>query len=292
MIDPFKYSNGKDFRQALDGKIKATSTANGISIDDLRRQIVFNRFLARLDFTKFVLTGGYSLELRLPLSRSTTDIDLYARDAQLLIGTAQEQNEAILLLLREQVEQDLQDYFSFDVERVLARLHGPKEGGVRCLIMAKVNNKEYYKFHVDVALCLEILKPEIIHPKNTLPFSENEDFSISVLQKEELFANKIHAYTRPRLSQNSRVEDLVDMALLIAHGLTNEKVRLSLKQVFAGSADHQVVPSKLSPPPVSWINEFVAIAERRNLQISMDQAFEAVVAFYSGVFSDEQEGNE
>jgi hypothetical protein len=35
------------------------------------------------------------------------------------------------------------DYFSFEVERVLGRLHGPKEGGVRCLIIARLNNKEY-----------------------------------------------------------------------------------------------------------------------------------------------------
>src|SRR5258708_2282686 len=104
MIDPNNYSNGKDFRQALDAKIKAVASSNSMSIEDLRRQIVFNRFLARLDFTKFVLTGGYSLELRLPLSRSITDIDLYARDAQLLIATAQEQNEAILLMLREQAD--------------------------------------------------------------------------------------------------------------------------------------------------------------------------------------------
>jgi len=284
-MDPHKYANAKDFCQALDARIKATSAEKAISIDDLRRQIVFNRFLARLDFTKFVLTGGYSLELRLPLSRSTTDIDLYARDAQLHIGTTQEQNESILLALREQTEKDLHDYFAFDVERVLGRLQGPKEGGVRCLIVAKLNNREYYKFHVDVALCLEVLEPDVIHPKSPLPFSEPEDFSVSVLQKEELFANKIHAYTRPRLMENSRVEDLVDMALLIPNGLTSEKVRLSLDKVFAASADFKVIPAQLPLPPAAWRKEFDTIAERRNLQLSMDQAFQIVSHFYSELLS-------
>lgn len=284
MIDPLKYSSARDFRQALDGEIKAVAIANEMSIEDLRRQIVFNRFLARLDFSKFVLTGGYSLELRLPLSRSTTDIDLYARDAQILIGSAQEQNDIILLMLREQTMKDLQDYFSFDVERILGRLHGPKEGGVRCLITANVSNKEYYKFHVDVALCLEILKPEVIHPKNTLPFSQGEEFSVSVLQKEELFANKIHAYTRPRLTENSRVADLVDMVLLIENGLASDKVLLSLAQVFAASSNHQIVPAEVPEPPLSWKKEFTTIAERRNLQISIDQAFLTVADFYSKLF--------
>lgn len=281
MIDPNKYNNAKEFRQALDAIIKITAAAKTISIDDLRRQIVFNRFLARLDFSKFVLTGGYSLELRLPLSRSTTDIDLYARDTQLISGTHQEQNDAILLSLREQTEKNLHDYFSFDVERVLERLHGPKEGGVRCLIMSKVNNKEYYKFHVDVALCLEILEPDIIQPKNTLPFSINEEFSIFALQKEELFANKIHAYSRPRLTENSRVEDIIDMSLLIDCGLVEDKIRLALSKVFAGSADHQLVPKELKTPPLSWKKEFDVIAQRRNLPLSLNQAFQKVTDFYT-----------
>ncbi len=281
MIDPTKYSNATKFRQALDAKIKTTASAKGISIDDLRRQIVFNRFLARLDYSKFVLTGGYSLELRLPLSRSTTDIDLYARDAKLLVGTTKEQNDAILLALREQVETRLHDYFSFDVERVLGRLHGPKEGGVRCLMMAKLGNKEYYKFHVDVALCLEILEPDIINPKNSLSFGASDDFSVYALQTEELFANKIHAYTRPRLVENSRVEDLIDMALLIAHGLSKDKVRTAINRVFTGSADHQVIPNQLPSPPPSWEKVFETIAQKRNLQFSLDQAFQQASLFYT-----------
>jgi hypothetical protein len=103
VIDPQKYGSARDFRQALDAKLKTIAGSKGTTIEDLHRQVVFNRFLARLDFSKFVLTGGCSLELRLPLSRSTTDLDLYARDAKLIIGSQDEQNEAILLALREQV---------------------------------------------------------------------------------------------------------------------------------------------------------------------------------------------
>lgn len=104
MIDPHKYGNGRDFRQALDAKLRAIAASQNTSIEDLRRQVVFSRFPARLDYSKFVLTGSYSLQLRLPLSRSTTDIDLYARAAQLIAGTRDEQNQAVLLLLREQAE--------------------------------------------------------------------------------------------------------------------------------------------------------------------------------------------
>ena len=251
--------------------MKTIATSKGVSIEDLHRQVVFNRFLARLDFTKFVLTGGYSLELRLPLSRSTTDLDLYARDAKLITGTQNEQNEAILLALREQMANDLHDYFSFDVERVLGRLHGPKEGGVR--------------FHVDVAICpVVILEPESINTQDALAFSEGPPVPILALQKEELFANKIHAYTRPRQTENTRVEDIVDMALLIPSRLDRQKTLSAMQQVFADSKDHQEIPKELSPPPVSWLKDFDLIAKRRSLPLTMSAAFETVSRFYRELF--------
>jgi hypothetical protein len=117
-----------------------------------------------------------------------------------------------------------------------------------------------------------------------MPFSESKSFTIAALQKEELFANKIHAYTRVRPTENTRVEDLVDMALLINHGLDREKIRLSLGEVFSASADHQMVPNQLPAPPSSWKKEFESIAERRNLQLSLDQAFQIVTDFYSQLY--------
>jgi hypothetical protein len=281
LIDPQKYKSGRDFRQALDVKLKAIAAAQNMSGDDLRRQVVFNRFLSRLDYTKFVLTGGYSLELRLPLSRSTTDIDLYAREAKLIAINVEEQNQAILLALREQAEKDLNDYFSFDVERVLGRLHGPKEGGVRCLIVAKLNDREYYKFHVDVAICpTVVLEPETVTSQSLLAFFEKTAVEIKAVQKEELFANKIHAYTRARQTENSRVEDLVDMALLIDAGLDTEKTLSAMQKVFADSHNHKVIPEELATPPVNWHKDFNLIAERRNLDMSMLAAFDCVKEFY------------
>ena len=39
-----------------------------------------------------------------------------------------------------------------------------------------------------------------------------------MIGREQQFAEKLHAYTLPRNSANSRVKDLVDMALLIGSG--------------------------------------------------------------------------
>jgi len=39
---------------------------------------------------------------------------------------------------------------------------------------------------------------------------------VQLIAREQQFAEKIHAYTLPRSATNSRVKDLVDMALLIS----------------------------------------------------------------------------
>lgn len=74
------------------------------------------------------------------------------------------------------------------MERLIGRLHGPQDGGVRCLIMATLNRREYYKFHVDIALCREILEPEILTHKS---LADVDEYQILALKKEELFANKM-----------------------------------------------------------------------------------------------------
>lgn len=283
-----RYTNAKAFRQALDERLKSNAREHMVSINDLHRQVVFDRFLARLDSQRFVLTGGYSLELRLPKSRSTTDIDLYIRDLTLASISEDEQRQSILYSLRQQAENEVDDFFSFEIERVLGKLHGPTDGGVRCLAIARIDNKDYHRFHVDVAIVPEqVLEPELLTPSAILEFAGVETKPVKTLQKEEIFANKIHAYTRPRLSENTRVEDLVDLALLIESGLDTEKLCCALRLVFAASSDHKVVPKTLLPPPAAWVNEFHAISERRNLGLDLGQSFIRISDFYQQLASQE-----
>ena len=78
----------------------------GIGIQKLRRQVAFDRLLARL-FQKrnvalpWALKGGYAMELRVKSARATKDIDLAIRDAKLLSSNSNEQNQAIRKLLQE-----------------------------------------------------------------------------------------------------------------------------------------------------------------------------------------------
>jgi predicted nucleotidyltransferase component of viral defense system len=281
MTDAKHYTNAQNFRQALDERLKNMARQTNASINDLHRQVVFDRFLARLDPERFVLTGGYSLELRLPKSRSTTDIDLYIRDQQILAANEDEQRQAILYALRQQAENEIPDHFSFHVERILGKLHGPKDGGIRCLVIARIDNKDYHRFHVDVAVVPEeVLKPEYITPSDKLAFAGVESKPVATLQLEEIFANKIHAYSRSRLSENTRVEDIIDMALLIESGLDDKKTLYALGKVFAASAAHQTIPTTLKPPPTTWQKDFYELSQRRNLTLSLEESFQRAKDFY------------
>ncbi|MGH9550925.1 MAG: nucleotidyl transferase AbiEii/AbiGii toxin family protein, partial [Terriglobales bacterium] len=128
--------------------------------------------------------------------------------------------------------------------------------------------------------------PEYITPSDTLAFAGVECKPVATLQREEIFANKIHAYTRPRQSENTRVEDIIDMALLIESGLDNDKTRYALAKVFVASADHQTVPISLLPPPAAWAKEFQSISQRRNLTLSLDESFHVVHDFYEKLQAD------
>jgi Nucleotidyl transferase AbiEii toxin, Type IV TA system len=73
------YTTAGAFRTALEERLKRASVTDRIDLNRLRRQVSFDRLLARLfreEPTPWVLKGGYALELRFKAARSTVDIDL------------------------------------------------------------------------------------------------------------------------------------------------------------------------------------------------------------------------
>lgn len=73
------YSTAFAFRRALEDRLNAASKAEGVDLQRMRRQVAFDRLLVRL-FAEgnppWRLKGGYALELRLSVARTTRDLDL------------------------------------------------------------------------------------------------------------------------------------------------------------------------------------------------------------------------
>ncbi len=96
---------------------------------------------------------------------------------------------------------------------------------------------------------------------------------------ERQFAEKIHAYTLPRESQNSRVKDLLDLALLIGSGGLDKKRTLeALRLTFDRRRTHDL-PSALAAPPVNWQIPFQSLAKECGLSDDIGAVFAAVRRF-------------
>jgi len=83
MITPRKYSTAKAFRVALEARLKQIANSEHIDLQRLRRLVAFDRLLARIfqsEETRWVLKGGYAMELRMKKARTTKDIDLVIED--------------------------------------------------------------------------------------------------------------------------------------------------------------------------------------------------------------------
>src|ERR1700691_3698970 len=114
---PREYATAKAFRTALETRLNETAGAEKIQINRLRRQVSFDRLLARLfreDPAPWVLKGGYALELRFKSARSTIDIDL---TMQRVVGTVEGSDSvrAIREMLQAMADVSFDDWFEYTI---------------------------------------------------------------------------------------------------------------------------------------------------------------------------------
>ncbi|WP_367872493.1 nucleotidyl transferase AbiEii/AbiGii toxin family protein [Luteolibacter sp. Populi] len=209
------YSTAFAFRRALEDRLAAAAKAEGIDLLRMRRQVSFYRLLVRL-FAEgnrpWRLKGGYALELKLAMARTTWDLDLGL--------TADGFAAADLLeVLQAAAGSDAGEFFVFTIGEPTMDLDGAPYGGSR--------QREPFEW---------------IEPREWLGFAGMSAGMFPSILREEHFAQKIHAYTLPRGERpNTRVKDLVDLMLLIdAGGLERERLIRDLDDTFRRRKTHAV----------------------------------------------------
>ncbi len=97
-----------------------------------------------------------------------------------------------------------------------------------------------------------------------------------------IFAEKLHAYTLPRVGRkNTRVKDLVDLVLLIQQTkLDATRLPKAIRETFQRRKTHDV-PATLIPPPVSWSAPFAEMATECGLEPDVEKYFGMVEKFFS-----------
>lgn len=261
MSEP-SYKTAEDFRRALEQRLTTQAKAGGRGLVRERQVFIFERFLARAVATDMdvVIKGGMALELQTVQARSTRDIDLRAMGAPELFHAA----------LLELGACELADYLSFRVDphaRPVLDAIGMKYPGKRYRVQALLAGKVYGDpFGVDVAFGEPILgAPGRVRGRADLSFIGIEPPELTVYPRATHIAEKLHAYTVPRPTPNSRVRDLPDIAILASIApIGGDELRCALEQTFEYRGTHPV-PDSFPSPPERWRMPYAELAEANRL---------------------------
>jgi len=238
-----KYNTGAAFRQALENRLR-TNYPSG-SLPRLRKMIVFERFMAHLD-DRWILKGGYALQLRNPQARTTQDIDLLVKDIPLKL-----MSESLVTALH----QTLPDYFEFYVQQTNPLDTQPKIH--RFLITARLAGRDFERFHIDIGTQDPVVEsPEPLMPPDLLSFADLSSAPILCYSISQHIAEKIHAIVVTRQSPSSRVKDMVEVLLLaqIQKPLSITQLRSALEQIF--TARNTPMPDHFDHIPTIWLQSY------------------------------------
>jgi hypothetical protein len=275
-----QYATASAFRTALEARLNERARRDGVDLHRLRRQVAFDRLLARMfDPSQpardcWVLKGGYALEMRFHMARSTKDLDLTVRTRA---GDSSSLRERLQLA----ASIDIPDFFTFIVGEAMAELNQAPEGGARFPVDARLDGRTFVKFHVDLGVGDEVLEPlESVEGEDWLGFAGIPAVVVPALSVDQHWAEKFHAYTRPRETPNSRVRDLVDLVLILEHEApATEGVRMAVDATFRRRGTHPV-PDVVPEPPSGWAKPFTALAAECGLEHTLATAHERVEAFW------------
>jgi nucleotidyltransferase AbiEii toxin of type IV toxin-antitoxin system len=290
MPSPRTYATAGAFRRALEERLKRASLTDQIDPNRLRRQVSFDRLLARLfreDPAPWVLKGGYALELRFKAARSTVDIDLTVQRVAASAGG--DENQVVRQMLQSAAAVALGDWFEFTIGPPVMDLTAAPYGGARYPVEARMDERIFARFHLDAGVGDVVMRPlETIVCRDWLGFAGIESSRVLMIAREQQFAEKIHAYTLPRNAANSRVKDLVDLTLLIGSGgLDKQRILDALRLTFERRGTHDL--ANLLPPPADWQVSFQALAEECGLPTDVAAVFAGVQEFLEEVLAQRTE---
>jgi hypothetical protein len=285
MKSPQKYASATAFRSALEDRLKKLAQVESLDLQRVRRQAAFDRLLCRLfanPNAQWLLKGGYAMELRLKTARTTRDIDLGLKQ---LPGPAADWDASaatILEALREAGKLDLQDFFTFVFGDAMQDLDAAPYGGARFPVDARLAGRSFVKFHLDVSTGDVLREPyEWLSGRDWLRFAGISKTDFQAVSPEEQFAEKLHAYTLPRVGrENTRVKDLVDLILLIERTkLDAARLPKAIRETFQRRKTHEI-PAALASPPFSWSRPFAEMAAECGLEPDIGKHFSVVTQFF------------
>jgi hypothetical protein len=263
----------------------------GIALDRLRRRVLFERIMARLQTLEpglWVLKGGMALEVRLrDAARLTKDIDVGLRDVVADAGDLHERlidalsddpfGDGFVLVVGEPValQEDSGGHLTWRVP-VAASLAGKPFGGIKLDISPRVH---------------ELQATDRVPLPNALDFAGIPSSEVEIIDVHRHAAEKFHAMTRDFGDrENSRVRDLLDLVILIENELlTPDDVGDAARAVWA-ERDGTEPARKLPPLPSSWPARYAQLVAEHDLEArTFPQAVALVEQLWAQMVPNEKE---
>jgi hypothetical protein len=272
------YKTAEALRIALEQRLRTQSQESGINLERLRRRVIFERVVARLEAAEprqWVLKGGMALEVRLrDDARLTKDIDMGLRGA---IAEAAELQERLVEALS---ADPFGDRFVITVGLVTQLMEdGAGHLTWRTKVAAHLAGRPFGGVQLDVSpRAHELEQTDIVPLPNSLAFAGIDAPSIEIIDVHRHAAEKYHAMLRDFGDrENSRVRDLVDLVILREQGLLDPiALSVAIQQVWL-ERDVTVPPSWVPPFPVSWPDRYEALAADHDLSTTTFPAAVVVV---------------
>lgn len=271
----------RSWRASLEARIANRASELQVAPERIRRQVAFQRVLARLSGQPgWVLKGGFCLETRLDVARATVDLDMATSVRPADAGVLQD-------LLDDTLDRDVDgDGFSFRVgiPRPMSVEDTGNEGW-RVGVTAMLAGRAFQSLRLDVvprpAEIAGGVEKLVVPP--ALAGTRMTAVAISAVDVAQHAAEKAHAYARVYAYERSstRVKDLVDLVLMVEAGLLDAAAwGRRLGHVYR-VRDAAVPPKALVEPPPSWGAPYAALAAELRLGArDLAAAYELVCPIY------------
>lgn len=279
------YATAEALRMALEQRLDNRSRDTGISLDRLRRRVLFERIVARLVHAEpglWVLKGGMALEVRLrDRARLTKDIDLGLRE------DIMEQVALRERLIEAHVVDPFNDRFVL-VAGPVSEL-APDGGGHttwRSSVAAHLAGRPFGRVQIDVSpRAHELHLTDTVPLPNSLAFADIDAPTVEIIDVNRHAAEKFHAMLRQFGDrENTRVRDLFDLVLLIENNLLDRSALASAVHDVWQERDATAPPMRLPPLPETWPDRFERIAAVHDLtSLTFSDAVDRVAALWNGL---------
>lgn len=263
------YASGVAMWSAVVARAKAASKETGRPVDQLVRQFLYERLLARVfdgPDEPWVLKGGTALLVRVHDARHSKDVDLYARLDD--VDDAVEQ-------LRRALDRDLGDFFRFEIAKVLiggGTEEQPDVNGRKLTIVPYVGSRKLPGFKIDLVTgSLMTADPDLHQAPALVEVPGIPRPTYRLYPAVDHLADKLCATEALYSGEpSSRVRDLIDIVVIAR----TQPVSLSaLRTAIAGERTNRGLPERTTfDVPPRWEDLFPKTASATGWAASMDFA--------------------